>query len=65
MFFCGVVFVKLMSSRLSERGEEFILTLRFSLTSINTMLPYQLGGPCHCQPFSTYICIVNDSIHAD
>lgn len=53
---------KLTHSRLSERGEEFLLTLHFSLSAINTMLLYRLGGPCPCQLFNTYICILNNLI---
>lgn len=62
LFFCGIVFVRLMHSRLSERAEEFIPTLHFSLSAINTMLLQQLGGPHSCQLFSTYISILNNII---
>lgn len=62
LFFCGTVFVRLTRSRLSEREEEFLPTLRFSLSAINTMLLCWLGGPCPCQLFSAYICILNNLI---
>lgn len=62
LFFCGIVFVRLTRSRLSERGEEFIPTIGFSLSAINTMLLQRLGGPHSCQLFSTYISILNNMI---
>lgn len=62
LFFCGILFVRLTHSCLSERGEEFLPTLHFSLSAINTMLLRWLGGPCPCQLFNTYICILNNFI---
>lgn len=57
-----LVFARLTHSRLFQRAEGFLLTLHFSLSAINTMLLYWLGGPYPYQLFNTHICILNNLI---